>query len=329
MIGSVSRRLRPYLLLGLGFARTVAYGVQNARRDPARSVRLAHKAVNEPSDLARFMARLAVRYLSAGAQHRAALDIVLLSERDAPLSDYMFLPYLWTSAFNVHVVHDQSELVALLPTLGPPAIVAQLRSDLTQSAAPVTVERNVIGKMRLPALFMNRAREFMKVHDWKAFYCAITLDIGASPSLWLAAFHELAMTHPEWRFVLLGTNGLVGDYATALPPNVVAPGRSSMTFLTQIAVAMQADAFMGPLDIFGAASVLAGVDATILNGDGSEAAVRFVDVGAKLRNARAGADIADELKLLLTEHAASIQLAIKQAAERFPDALNANSNSGH
>jgi hypothetical protein len=320
MIGRFSRRLRPYLLLGLGLARTISYGAKNARRDPARSVWLAHKAVNDPTDLARFIARLAVRYMSVGPGSRESLDIVLLADRDAPLSDYMFLPYLWTSAFNVHVVNDQPELDAMLPTLAAPATVAQLRSDLAQSRSPVAVEHNVIGKMRLPALFMNRARELMKVHDWSAYYCAISIDAGIPPARWLVAFHELATTHPAWCFLLLGTNDLVDDYSTTLPPNVVAPGRSGATFLSQLAIAMQADAFMGPLDVFGAASVMAGVDTALLNDNGAELVIKFVNAGAKMRYVPTGASIADELKLLLTEHTASIQLAIEQAAERAASA---------
>lgn len=316
MIGNFSRRVRPYLLLGLDLARTVVYGVQNERRDPAKSVRLAHKAVNDPSDLARFMARLAMRYVSAGAGNRESLDIVLLAERDAPLSDYMFLPYLWTSAFNVHVVHDQPELEALLPTLGTPGTVVQLRSDLAESGAPVPVDRDVIGNMRLPALFMNRAREFMKVHDWKARYCAISLESSPSQAQWLAAFHEVATTHPAWRFLLLGTNGLVGDYTVVLPPNVVVPGRASISFLSQLALAMQADAFMGTLDVFGAASAMACADVTLLANGTVDVAIEFAETSARLRYAPVGATISDELKLLLTDREASIQRAAEQAAER-------------
>jgi hypothetical protein len=301
------RIVRPALFLVLGLMRIAVYGIRSIRRDSTKSVWLAHRLGAERSDLARFMAKLANRYDAADAECRQSLEIILLADSDAALSDYMFIPYLVTPFFSVHVVYSADELDALLPTLGGAALAAIIKSDLMHSHDRIDIDCKAIDGIRLPALFMNRGREFMKTNDWKLRYCAVSIASAISMPNWAEAFEEAAKSYPGWRFLLLDTNALVGIDIDTLPPNVVVPGGSSIDFLSQMAIAMQADAYIGEVDIFGASAAMAGVPAVFLADANEKTAVRFVEPNSNLRYAAGGSVVADELQKLLSAQNALIQ----------------------
>jgi len=317
---SLPRRcVRPVALFCVGFTRTIRHGLRNSVRDQSTSIRLGHKVINNPGDLARFAVKLANRCGIGDLQQDTSLDVILLADSEADISGYVLVPYLRARFFNIHAVYDAAELDALLATLGGADAVAGLRSDLSQSGDPVPLDSKAIGPPRLPAFFMNEAREFMKSHDWSARYCAISPVSGTFLAGWIKALCQLAETYPNWRFLPLGLNAFVTE-RSVLPSNIVVPGRAGIGFLTQLAIAMQADAFLGVADVYGICSTLTGVPTTLLAEDTRPAAVALLEECPHVRRALAHAPLADELAMLLDRADATVDNASAPATGEFVSA---------
>ncbi len=294
------RLVRPAIYFALGAARTIGYGLTEAARPPL-PCRLTHRVARDSNDLAHFAVTLVKRLAQPGLKG-AQIDIVLVDAADVDISRYALVPYLWTEAFNVHIVSDDSELELLRSTLAP---------DPLEAAAPnatATIGADSIGRVQLPAFFMNQGREFLKTNDWAARYCAISLDATPLP-VWIDAFREIERTHPNWYFLPLGLSPFTTGLSGVSLPNVIAPGRSGLGFLGQLSLAMQADAYLGIADIFGAAAVLAGIPCTWLAQEDQLDKIVVADQNLNVRCAPANPSVAEELKGLIDRRQALARIA--------------------
>jgi len=70
-------------------------------------------------------------------------------------------------------------------------------------------------------------------------------------------FAGLAKRNPGWRFVLINDLIAFERLPDDLPSEVLVPARTGLDFLTRLCLAMEADAYIGPADVFGLAAYLA------------------------------------------------------------------------
>lgn len=114
----------------------------------------------------------------------------------------------------------------------------------------------MIGRVKPRQIYSNSAREFLKTIDWSCRYLAFS-DAPELPALTiLQAISSIEIRSSGWRFILLGT---VPDYVLkTASKNIVLPSHSGMDLSMQMAIAMEADAFLGTKDKFGVASAIAG-----------------------------------------------------------------------
>jgi hypothetical protein len=293
--------VRPSVYFALGVMRTVGYGLSEAAKPPA-SCQLTHRVARDPNDLATYVVRLANR-LARPDVKGARIDIVLVEADDVDISRYVLAPYLWTESFNVHIVSDEAELDSLPPTLSTD------NSGVETSKETGSIGAASIGRVHLPAIFMNQGREFLKANDWAARYCAISLDAERLP-VWIDAFRGLEKSRPKWYFLPLGINPFSTGLAGVSLPNVIPPSRSGIGFLGQLAIAMEADAYIGAADVYGVASVLASVPSTWLAQEGHAMRIVVADPNSKPRYAPTNTSVAEEIEALIDRHQALAQLGV-------------------
>jgi hypothetical protein len=272
-------------------------GYIEARDDRRSSIALGHVVRPQPNDPAIFLARLANRCAAPDAWAAKSLNLFVVGDENSDLRAYTCLPYLFGRLVNINFVKGGTEFQALLSTLQSSRLADEIRTDTQEPLTEIALADHVPGLVRLPQIFVNQAREYLKSLSWSARYCALSLSGEGEICTYVDASRDLAQSHPAWRFIILGPGALALDLSRELPPNVVVPARSGLGFLTQIALATQADVYFGDADSFGITSTIAGLPVTLLSG-GNGAPLAAKTNGNVCQVRRAENNIAD-LRMLL------------------------------
>jgi hypothetical protein len=207
---------------------------------------------------------------------------------------------------NINFIRDKTELEAVLSTLQSSRLADEIRRDMDEPPEEVALTAAVPGLIRLPQIYLNQTREYLKSLSWSAQYCALSLSDDREVRAYFDACADLARSHPRWRFVILGPGALTLDLSREQPWNIVVPARSGLGFLAQIALATQVDAYFGDADSFGITSAIAGLPATLPGS--ANGALSTVVVGGNVRQAQqAELSIAD-LRTLLDDVRATKRL---------------------
>jgi hypothetical protein len=263
----VDRYLKANVRLLLGLTNTARDGLANARALAHGGnvlAPIAYSASTARSDLAAFLVTLA-RRMTVQLPVAASLDVVLNAPFGCEVAPYACLARLFHSRVNVHMAWQGQDAEALLPTLAPPAQVAPLQSELTAAAHDMLeVTPDLMGRLRARQFYANQAREFLKSRGWAARYCALSLPAEWPAGEAVDVLARVASRYPEWRFVLLGGPDDIAVSPSDSSERLIISRFLGVDFSTEMALAMEVDAYCGVADHYGVATVLAGKSATIV-----------------------------------------------------------------
>ena len=303
------RYISPWWTVYAEARRVVGYtikGYVDSRDGRLQMVFLGHRIRPRRDDPAIFLARLANRCAAPEARSVYSLNLFIVGDGNVDLRPYLNLPYLFGKKVNVNFIRDEAEIETFLSTLQSSRLADDLRRDLQESPEDVALTGNVPGLIRLPQIFLNQAREYLKSLSWSAQYCSVSLLDDGDIQAYVEASSELAQSHPTWRFVILGPGALALDLSREQPANTVVPARSGLGFLTQIALATQADAYFGDADSFGISSAIAGLPAMWLSG--GDGAASPIQLGGNVSQARQSKFSTADLRTLLDDVRAAKRL---------------------
>jgi hypothetical protein len=222
----------------------------NADSMPDDSILFTYHAEGGVLDLTRFCVHLANTMAFPEHERCNYIDLMLLADDGAPVPEYLTVARFFGKRINAHIGRDTSVLERVAPTVVPPRLVkAALDFDRRDSEAFELAVGAV--NFRAPAFYANLARDFLKGIDCRMEYCLLCFD----QDLDIRLFTEQTSNALIWA-------GLAG-----------------LDFGTQIALAMEVDAVIGPRCIFTLAAILGRRDVAFVD----EASIRS-DYSAEMQN---------------------------------------------
>lgn len=271
------------LKLVVGSAYTALLGQLNAgdiERGADKSFPVVFTPAGGRSDLAVFILHTAKR-CDVRLPPLAAIDVVVNAIAGTQIDRYASIARLFHNRVNLHVSWDNRDAERLIPTLADANSVDRLRADLApRGPKPAVLLEKMVGRIRARQFHANQAREFVKARGWAAYYCALSL-----PDQWpvediRAALSRVGAEHPDWRLVLLGDSAHIRLQPDEAHERLIFPCYAGVEFSTQVALAMECDAYFGQCDHFGVAAVLSRRTATVFDKSGD------VEVENGMRNNR-------------------------------------------
>ena len=302
----IDRYLKANVRLLSSLTSAVIGGIGNSRalaRDGIGTETIAYCASTDCSDLANFLVFVA-RSVTTRLSAKSSLNIVLKAPLEREVASYACLARLVHNRVNVHIAWQIEDALGLLPTLAS-AKLAALRSGLTAARHDeVEVTPDLVGRLRARQFYANQAREFLKSRGWTSRYCALAFPANWPASEVVAALASVVGRCPEWRFVLLG-----GYDDFAVPPGdgseeLIVPRYLGADFSTEMALAMEVDAYYGVANHYGVAAVLTARPATIIDSEGYSA-VRVGNIAGVSRDADASVASFDQSLCDLLKRAAN------------------------
>jgi hypothetical protein len=261
--------------LGYWLPYTIASSYANAAEvGSGASVAFAWSPSPSSFDLARFLVLLAER-MTSPLPAKAALNVILNAPSHCRVADYGSVARLFHNRVNFSVAWNAGDTERLCATVADAAGMERLRSELSAStAAPAVVAAEMIGRARARQFYANEARETLKSRGWAARYCALSPPPDWPADAIVRVLSDLNVSSPDWRFIILGTFPTIDVPAIASQIFIV-PCYSGADLPTQLALAMEADAYFGVGDHYGAAALLAGKPATILESAADTSDIRI------------------------------------------------------
>ena len=260
--------------LVFGSAYTALLGQLNAgdiERRAGKSVPVAFTPVDRPADLATFILHMAAR-CDERLPPSAAIDLVVNATPATHIDRYASIARLFHSRVNLHVTWNVEDAKRLIPTLADATSIERLHADLApQGGEPAVLSEKMIGRIHARQFHANQAREFLKARGWAACYCALSLPDEWRVENIRAALSRFNAEHQDWRLVLLGDSAHIQLQPHEAHERLILPCYAGVEFSTQIALAMECDAYFGQCDHFGISAVLSRRSATVFDtGDSFE-----------------------------------------------------------
>jgi hypothetical protein len=281
----IDRYFKANVRLVIGLTSAAIGGIRNSRalaRDGIEIATVAYSASMARSDLACFLVFVA-RSVTMRLKADASLNVVLTAPLEREVASYARLARLIHTRVNVHIAWKNEDASQLLPTLALSADVARLQSSMvTPSRDKLEVTPDMVGRLRPRQFYANQAREFLKSRGWASRYCALSLPANWPVSAVVAALARVVERHPEWRFVLLGGYDDFAMSASDSSDRLIVPRYLGVDFSTEMALAMEVDAYCGVADHYGVAAVLTAKPVTIID-DACYSAIRMGNIASILR----------------------------------------------
>jgi len=284
-----------------GLLRTALGGLWNAERlsrpqtSADRAPILFHAKVGERS-LCRFMLRLAEIPVDS-LPPQSALDVILNLSGDCQPAPYATLARHFRGQLNLHLAWTAKDAQNLLHTVAQAGASGQAGQD-TADEPPALVRAAKIGRLRPRQIYANAAREYFKSIDWSSRFCAVSASPALPASTIFEALDNIDALSEGWRFVFLGDDP-PANWKRKLGL-ISVPGHSGLDFAMQIALAMEADAYLGDLNKYGMAALLAGRAAAILQGPESALDIKIEPMpSVKMFSSAAVDAVREELVLLM------------------------------
>jgi len=230
----------------------------------------------------------------------ATLDLVLVADEVRNISAYTIVARLFRGRVNLHIAWKGHDVETLLRTLGSAEVIDQGRAKFMALAgeAGEIVRADMIGCVRPRQIHVNIAREYLKSIDWSARFCAVSVPSSFPEVDVLAALAKAEAAHLNWRFILLGER--VGTKLLRHSPSLIAPSHSGLELSVQLALAMEADAYLGSADVFGVAALLGGRPVTFLSDNRFAQAVAIdVELAARIVLQPSVESLRQEIDLLI------------------------------
>jgi hypothetical protein len=309
-----------FLRPAASFVAVVVGGLWNAfllrsTRNPSDSIAIGHVAKHGCADVAKFAARLAAAVSTAEGATAANFDLVLLVEEDVSITKYLTIARFFNKQVNLNVVRSIDAYERIVPAIVVPDKVEELRNMVreSQSRGSRFVIPSTVGSFRPPPLYASLARDFYKTIDGRKSYCLICLHPEWQFDVLEKTAQTLVSKHRDWRFVVVEEDWR-GKIANSTTTNLISPSCAGLDFGTQVSLAAEADAFIGPPGVFALASVLSGKPVTLIESDEES-----FKVSSELRNVRMLRDfdirgLANEITLLV-ERANCIEPIVKENRE--------------
>jgi hypothetical protein len=283
------------------FAAIILGGVWSAYllsgiKGPPDSVVLRHVARGGDAELTKFAALLASLVSEPDWGRARYLDLLLLAEDTARVGEYLATARFFNKEINLHVGRDVQACRRIAPAIAVSSLVEQLRNFDAETVIG-SLSSVSKGSFCVPPCYGNLAREFLKVMDCQKKYCVICVA-----EEWpLDTIREIACsfggTHPIWRFIIMELRNPTTKMSTSASGNIIWPACAGLEFGTKIALAVEADAVIGPGCLLALAAALADRPVTLL-GRGE------IKVSSEVRNVTAVndfelGDLRRELKSLI------------------------------
>jgi hypothetical protein len=250
----------------------------NADSMPDDSILFTYHAEGGVLDLTRFCVHLANTMAFPEHERCNYIDLMLLADDGAPVPEYLTVARFFGKRINAHIGRDTSVLERVAPTVVPPRLVkAALDFDRRDSEAFELAVGAV--NFRAPAFYANLARDFLKGIDCRMEYCLLCFDQDFDIRLFTRIETEISRRYPEWKFIVVSTTGRLGSLPEQTSNALIWAGLAGLDFGTQIALAMEVDAVIGPRCIFTLAAILGRRDVAFVD----EASIRS-DYSAEMQN---------------------------------------------
>lgn len=275
----------------LGYERV--YG----RGDGEAVLRFRHTALGTERDLVRFAIGLAAGLGDRRGLGASCIELVLLPQPGVSVVNCVTVARCFGVPVNITIVDDAS--ARDLSFLGDEGGDSAER-DERGLAEPLHVSHAMVGCFAPPPVYRNIAREFLKGVDSAARYCMVNFLPGWPPQDVAAQAEALGREHPEWSFIVVGDRAWSGQGLPRSAANVIWPTRAGMDFRVQLALACEADAFIGPRNVLGLGALLCAKPVTLLDEEAPAAfaiAARMPGVGIGERTAVT--DLSRELRALI------------------------------
>jgi hypothetical protein len=252
----------------------VAGGLWNAKHlsadwMPHDTILFTYHAEGGVSDLTRFCVELANVIARPERERCNYVDLILLADDGAAVPEYLTVARFFGKRINAHVGRDASVLERVVPAVVPRRLVKlALDFDRRDSGAFELAVGAV--NFRAPALYANLARDFLKGTDCRKKYCFLCFGEDWDIRLFTRIETEISRRYPEWKFVVGSTTGRLASLPDQTSSALIWPGLAGLDFGTQIALAMEVDAVIGPRCIFTLAAILGRRDVAFVD----EASIR-------------------------------------------------------
>ncbi len=230
------------------------------------SIAVNHIATGGDADLTKFAIRLASTVSADEGAKVGAIDLILVPQTDVSIVEYVLVARCFGKLVNIHIMNDACALKVALPTAAVNKLADGLREAWNESRNDnaSVISTALIGSFSPPLVYRNLARDFYKTFDPYRKYCVISDIAGWPLEVLAAAGHSLLDLCPEWCFVVIGDSPWSGQMLPRATENMIWPTRSGMDFRMQLSLAFEADAYIGPDNLFALAAILSGKPVTLL-----------------------------------------------------------------
>ena len=241
------RNVKSYVRLVFTSAETGFFGYQHARLVHKKGTApdtfvIAHAVTDDARDRERFFARLANEI--SKVPDCKDIDLSVIANDAQPVTAYFALARMFGRRINLQIFTN-----AKAQADGGNAVL--------HDVSPIRLSEKAVGCLRPPLLAKNTAREYLKSIDPIGRFCAISFPVDGRAVDVNSVLAEVAKRHADWRFVVLNDSIAFDVMPRPLPPAVLAPACAGFDFLTRLCLAIEADAYVGPPDVFGSTAYLA------------------------------------------------------------------------
>ena len=270
----LTRYFSSYLRLFYVIAEALIYGYANAGRiqgGDTDHITIVHTPVDKCGDLERFFLRMVA---AIGKRPNCSyVDLFLLLNDSRAHSKYVAIARLLERPINIQLLFDERQLFPLLKTTG--GGWSDVGDDLAVGAL------GSAGHLNVPANYRNAAREYFKTIDACAFFCAVSIPEGNAGRAIFEVIRKLAEHYRDCAFVVLSDYHVFLD-DDKLPRSLLLPARAGFDFPTCVGIAAEADALVGPTDVYGLTAFFCGKPVLFMPSEGFPDRSNFVTGEATL-----------------------------------------------
>jgi hypothetical protein len=256
----VYRDAQSYVRLVFGLAETTFLGYWHAllvHKNGAApdTLVITHAVSNNPGDRERFL----VQFANAISENPDCkdIDVTLLANHGQPVTTYSAVARMFGRRLNLQIFTGAQTLADVGNMATETSGLQGQCSANAKSVKQIPLTEKAVGCLRPPLLSKNTAREYLKSIDPASRFCAVSFPADGRPMDVKAMLAKLVKRNPGWCFVLLNDLIAIGGSADELPPGILFPARAGFDFLTRLCLAIEADAYIGPADVFGLTAYLA------------------------------------------------------------------------